>query len=114
VVSFIGGGIGVPAENTDLSQVTDKIYHIMLYQADLAISGVRTHNFNLGKKRNVYNIALVEKIVYVLDNVSSEVEDLESNQIAVQLINYNFLFNQVIIGKKKRKKIHRAKKIKFK
>jgi hypothetical protein len=56
----------------------------------------------------------VEKIVYVLDNVSSEVEDLESNQIAVQLINYNFLFNQVIIGKKKRKKIHRAKKIKFK
>jgi len=30
-VSFIDGGYRVPGENPDMSQVTDKLYHIMLY-----------------------------------------------------------------------------------
>jgi len=44
-VSFIGRKPESPVKNNNLLLVTDRLYFIMLYQINLTMNGIQSHNF---------------------------------------------------------------------
>jgi hypothetical protein len=76
----------VPGETTDLLQVADKLYHIMLYRVHLDMSEFQRHNLR-GNRHCLHGYHMTTTAHWPLTGICMSVPEMDSRQM--RLISYS-------------------------